>query len=72
MTGRPRTASTSSEASCGQRGSTTRGGGKISAEELKGIEDECIRDLVAKEKKAGLGVIADGEFRRETWHLDFM
>lgn len=46
--------------------------GKISAEELKGIEDECIRDLVAKEKKAGLGVITDGEFRRETWHLDFM
>ena len=46
--------------------------GRISAEELSAIEDECIRDLVAKEKAAGLGVITDGEFRRETWHLDFM
>lgn len=46
--------------------------GRISAEELSAIEDECIRDLVAKEKAAGLSVITDGEFRRETWHLDFM
>lgn len=46
--------------------------GRISAEELSAIEDECIRDLVAKEKSAGLGVITDGEFRREAWHLDFM
>ena len=46
--------------------------GRISAEELTAIEDECVRDLVAKEKAAGLGVITDGEFRRETWHLDFM
>ncbi len=46
--------------------------GRISAEELAAVEDECIRDLVEKEKAAGLGVITDGEFRRETWHLDFM
>lgn len=46
--------------------------GRISAEALAAVEDECIRDLVAKEKAAGLGVITDGEFRRETWHLDFM
>lgn len=46
--------------------------GKIGFEQLTTIEDECIRDLVAKEKAAGLGVITDGEFRRETWHLDFM
>lgn len=36
------------------------------------IEDECITDLVQKEKAAGLHVITDGEFRRATWHLDFM
>ena len=46
--------------------------GRISAEQLSAVEDKCIRDLVAKEKAAGLGVITDGEFRRETWHLDFM
>ena len=46
--------------------------GRISAAELKAIEDECVLDLVGKEKAAGLGVVTDGEFRRETWHLDFM
>ena len=46
--------------------------GKLSYESLKDVEDDCIRDLVAKEKAAGLGVITDGEFRRATWHLDFM
>lgn len=45
---------------------------KISREELTQIEDECITDLVQKEKVAGLHVITDGEFRRATWHLDFM
>lgn len=46
--------------------------GKISADELTAAEDAAIRDLVAKEQAAGLGVITDGEFRRATWHLDFM
>ena len=39
---------------------------------LKAVEDEAIRDLVAKQKAAGLQVITDGEFRRSYWHLDFM
>lgn len=43
---------------------------KISREELTQIEDECITDLVQKEKAVGLHVITDGEFRRATWHLD--
>ncbi len=46
--------------------------GELSAEELKRVEDEAILDLIAKEKAAGLHVITDGEFRRLTWHLDFM
>ena len=46
--------------------------GKITAEELKAVEDEAIRDLVKKQKEAGYYVITDGEFRRSTWHLDFM
>lgn len=46
--------------------------GKISFEDLTKIEDEAIVDLVAKQKAAGLHFITDGEFRRATWHLDFM
>lgn len=46
--------------------------GEISAAELKSAEDEAIADLIAKQKKAGYHVITDGEFRRATWHLDFM
>lgn len=46
--------------------------GTISAEQLKTVEDVAIRDLVAKQKAAGLKVVTDGEFRRSYWHLDFM
>ena len=47
-------------------------GGKINKAELTVVEDDCIRELVAKVKKLGYHVITDGEFRRSTWHLDFM
>ena len=46
--------------------------GVIDAGALHAVEDEAIRDLVAKQKAAGLHVITDGEFRRSYWHLDFM
>lgn len=46
--------------------------GNITSADLKAVEDECILDLVAKQKAAGYHVITDGEFRRATWHLDFM
>lgn len=46
--------------------------GKIGADELKAAEDRAIRGLVEKQKAAGYHVITDGEFRRATWHLDFM
>ena len=46
--------------------------GDISANELKAAEDKAITELVAKQKSAGYHVITDGEFRRATWHLDFM
>ena len=48
------------------------GKGEIDAAQLKSVEDECITELVAKQKEAGYQVITDGEFRRATWHLDFM
>ena len=46
--------------------------GLISAQQRKAVEDKCITELVAKQKAAGYHVITDGEFRRATWHLDFM
>ena len=38
--------------------------GRIDAAALKAVEDDAIRDLVAKQKAAGYHVITDGEFRR--------
>ncbi len=46
--------------------------GKIDHAALKVVEDEAITELVAKTKELGYHVITDGEFRRATWHLDFM
>lgn len=46
--------------------------GKISAADLRKIEDEEIKKLVAKEKENGLLAVTDGEFRRTYWHLDFL
>ena len=38
---------------------------------LKKVEDECITELVTKQKQAGYHFITDGEFRRTWWHMDF-
>ncbi|WP_186577991.1 5-methyltetrahydropteroyltriglutamate--homocysteine S-methyltransferase [Aquibacillus kalidii] len=46
--------------------------GNLSASDLKKVEDECIIDLIEKQKNVGLQAITDGEFRRSWWHLDFM
>ena len=46
--------------------------GAIDYAALKVVEDECILELAAKIKALGYHVITDGEFRRATWHLDFM
>lgn len=46
--------------------------GTITKEELTSVEDQEIRALVEKQKAAGYKVLTDGEFRRATWHLDFM
>ncbi|MFC7060988.1 5-methyltetrahydropteroyltriglutamate--homocysteine S-methyltransferase [Halobacillus seohaensis] len=46
--------------------------GKISAVELRNIEDEEIINLVEKQKQAGLQSITDGDLRRAWWHFDFL
>src|ERR1700684_2467067 len=46
--------------------------GKITAEELRAVEDEAIREAVALQQEVGLTSVTDGEFRRATWHMDFV
>ena len=46
--------------------------GKITAAELRAVEDEAIRDAVALQRDAGLRSVTDGEFRRASWHMDFI
>jgi 5-methyltetrahydropteroyltriglutamate--homocysteine methyltransferase len=40
------------------------------AEALRGVEDECIREVVKFQESCGLRVITDGEFRRASWAYD--
>ena len=46
--------------------------GKITAQNLKAVEDREIRRAVAMQEDAGLQGITDGEFRRAFWHVDFL
>jgi 5-methyltetrahydropteroyltriglutamate--homocysteine methyltransferase len=46
--------------------------GRIDAEELRVIEDDAIRDVVRKQEEVGLQSATDGEFRRASWHMDFI
>ena len=46
--------------------------GTIDAAELRGIEDECIREVVRMQEDVGLRSATDGEFRRASWHMDFI
>jgi 5-methyltetrahydropteroyltriglutamate--homocysteine methyltransferase len=46
--------------------------GALSADTLRGVEDECIRRIVDKQHSIGLRSITDGELRRDYWHIDFL
>jgi 5-methyltetrahydropteroyltriglutamate--homocysteine methyltransferase len=47
-------------------------GQRLSAEELRAVEDDAIRDVVAMQEEVGLQSATDGEFRRASWHMDFI
>jgi 5-methyltetrahydropteroyltriglutamate--homocysteine methyltransferase len=49
-----------------------RAASRISAEELRAIEDTAIASAVQMERDVGLQTATDGEFRRTTWHMDFI
>ena len=40
--------------------------------ELRAIEDDCIREVVAMQERVGLQAATDGEFRRRSWWLDLI
>jgi 5-methyltetrahydropteroyltriglutamate--homocysteine methyltransferase len=46
--------------------------GRISAAELRAIEDDAIRAVVKMQEDVGLEAATDGEFRRGSWHMDFI
>jgi len=46
--------------------------GRISADALREVEDDAIRDVVALQEKLGFQSATDGEFRRTSWHMDFI
>ncbi len=51
-------------AACAARG--------IDKAELRAIEDDAIRDVVRMQEDIGLQSATDGEFRRTSWHMDFI
>jgi 5-methyltetrahydropteroyltriglutamate--homocysteine methyltransferase len=51
---------------------TNRAAGRITAEELRAIEDRLIADAIRKQENVGLRAATDGEFRRAYWHYDFV
>jgi len=46
--------------------------GRLTAPELRAIEDEAIREVVQMQRDVGLQSATDGEFRRASWHMDFI
>jgi 5-methyltetrahydropteroyltriglutamate--homocysteine methyltransferase len=46
--------------------------GDIDQPALRAIEDDSIREVVRLQEEIGLQSATDGEFRRTSWHMDFI
>jgi methionine synthase II (cobalamin-independent) len=46
--------------------------GRIDAPALRELESEAIREIVRRQEEIGLQSATDGEFRRASWHMDFI
>jgi 5-methyltetrahydropteroyltriglutamate--homocysteine methyltransferase len=46
--------------------------GTITADQLRAAEDDAIREVVTMQHEVGLRSATDGEFRRTSWHMDFI
>lgn len=49
-----------------------RDAGEIGAAELRAVEDDAIREVVAIQEDCGLQGVTDGEARRTYFHIDFL
>ena len=47
-----------------------RATGRLSADELRAVEDRCILDALAMQRAVGIDVVTDGEFRRFSFMSD--
>jgi 5-methyltetrahydropteroyltriglutamate--homocysteine methyltransferase len=45
---------------------------KISDSDLRDYENDCIAEIVKKEQAVGIKSVTDGEYRRESFHFDFI
>src|SRR4029450_6751192 len=46
--------------------------GRLDDAGLRATEDAAIRAAVAAQERIGLRAATDGEFRRTSWHMDFI
>ena len=46
--------------------------GRITAADLRSVEDQEIPKAVRMQEEVGLQSATDGEFRRSSWHMDFI
>jgi 5-methyltetrahydropteroyltriglutamate--homocysteine methyltransferase len=46
--------------------------GRIDDDALRATEDDAIREVVQMQEDVGLRSATDGEFRRASWHMDFI
>ena len=46
--------------------------GEVTDEQLRAVEDESIQAAVRLQEEVGLRSATDGEFRRTSWHMDFI
>ena len=46
--------------------------GRIDADRLRAAEDDAVREVVALQEDLGFRAATDGEFRRNSWHMDFI
>src|SRR3954468_4091447 len=46
--------------------------GRLDEAGLRAVEDGAIRDVVRMQREVGLRSATDGEFRRASWHMDFI
>ena len=46
--------------------------GRVSAADKRRIEDDAIRAVVKMQEDLGLQGVTDGEYRRASWHMDFI